>query len=151
MLSKTHLMFSVLMFLLIIGSFKGQLLFLIFLFIGTLFVDIDSKNSKFGKKWFLRPLQWSVSHRGIFHTLFMGLFIGILIWLISKNAGYGFMFGYGFHLLLDCFNPSGVNLFWPILKTKITFMNIRAGGEIENIFFVLMLLLNVFLIFRIIF
>ena len=151
MLFRTHLAFALLLFCLIIGTFKGMLLFLIFVLIGAAFVDIDSSSSKIGKAWFLRPLQYIVRHRGMFHSLLFSIFISVLVWFVNKNAGYGFALGYGSHLFLDCLTPIGLKVLWPFSDAVFRFPIVRTGSLIENMIFVLMLLGDVFLVYRIIF
>jgi len=154
MLLRTHLVFSIFVFLFLFPYLSmNKVLFFAFLVFGTLFVDIDSSKSKIGRKWFLRPVQWVVSHRGIFHTIIFGLILSILLYFINSVVGFGFFAGYLLHLFLDCFSKSGVRLFWPFSDLKIGLgkLGLKSGGLIEEIFFVLLLLGDLVLIYKIIF
>lgn len=148
MLLRTHLVFAVLFYLVSFQFLQNRVVFLIFLLLATIFVDIDSRKSKLGKRWYLRPLQWFVSHRGVFHTLFAGLFFSFIIYSFNNWAGWGFFAGYCIHLILDCLTDRGCRLFWPVSDIKISFF-VRSGGIIEEILFVLVLLTDCGLIWKI--
>lgn len=152
MLLRTHLVIAILVYLLLLPvlpfALAEKIIFLIFFLLATVFVDIDSKKSKIGKHWYLRPLQWVVSHRGIFHTLFFAVILSGVIYYFNKYAGLGFLAGYVLHLLLDCLTTYGVKLFWPVFNFKISFF-IRSGGLIEEIIFVLVLLTDIGLSWKI--
>jgi len=150
MLIKTHLVFAVLAYLFLFEYIDNKVVFLLALLVATVFVDIDSRNSRIGKHWYLRPLQWIVKHRGIFHTLLFAFGLSFLIYFFSHSAGLGFLLGYVLHLLLDCFTVSGVRLFSPFSRIKIGFF-IKTGGLIEQILFVLALLFDVFIIWKSVF
>jgi membrane-bound metal-dependent hydrolase YbcI (DUF457 family) len=151
MLRRTHLVFSIFVFLILFSylDFLNRWIFFIFLLIGTLIVDIDSRKSKLGKRWYLRPIQWFVSHRGAFHTLLFGLFLGILVYFFNHDAGFGFFVGYFLHLFLDLFNVSGLRMFRPVSRRKISF-GIRTGGMVEDIIFVVLLFVDAVLVWKII-
>jgi|APSaa5957512622_1039677.scaffolds.fasta_scaffold09231_4 inner membrane protein len=150
MLLRTHLVFSVFLYFLLIEYLSFSFVFVAFVLFGTMFVDIDSRKSKFGKFFLFRPLQWFVSHRGAFHTLLGGMVLSGLIYFFNKNAGMGFGFGYLSHLFLDMLTVQGIALFRPLTKKKIGF-GLRTGGLIEEIIFVLLLLADVYLFFRVVF
>ncbi len=149
MLLRTHGVFGIFAGLFLFSLAGNWFLFFLALLFGVLIVDIDTKNSKIGRKWFFRPLQLFVSHRGIFHTLVFCIFLSGLIFFVNYSIGIGFFVGYSSHLILDCFTCSGLMLFWPFSKKKIKFW-IKSGGLIEEVLFVLFLLLDVFLILKIV-
>ena len=154
MLTRTHFVFAIFVSLILVSfldvSGEVLILFLLFAVIGGVFVDIDSRKSKIGKRWWLRPLHWMVKHRGIFHTLLLGVILGLVIGFISKWAGIGFFVGYVSHLFLDILTIRGVELFYPISEKKVGVGLVRSGGLIEEILFVLLLLVDVGLGYRII-
>jgi inner membrane protein len=122
---------------------------LIFVLLSTVFVDVDSKRSWFGNRWYFRPLQWMTRHRGVLHGLFSGVLLSLIIGVVSRWAGFGFLVGYISHLGLDCFTKSGVALFWPIgFKIKGF---VKSGGIVEDVIFVLLLLGNIFIVGKILF
>jgi membrane-bound metal-dependent hydrolase YbcI (DUF457 family) len=120
---------------------------LVFILISTVFVDIDARNSKFGNRWFLRPLQWVTNHRGFFHGLAAALIISLIVGFVNLWAGFGFFVGYVAHLFLDCLTLGGVKLFWPF-DFKVSGF-VRSGGTLEDIIFVLLLLGNIFIVGKI--
>jgi len=149
MLFRTHIMFSLAVYFLLTYFLEMPLFVLFFVLLGTGFVDIDAKSSKFGNHWYFRPLQWITKHRGFLHSLIAGLIFSLVIMSINLWAGFGFFVGYISHLFLDCFTKSGVRLFWPF-KFKIKGF-VRSGGIIEDVVFVLLLLGNIFIVGRLFF
>ena len=149
MLFRTHIVFSLAVYFLLSYYVAMPLYVLIFVLLATAFVDIDVKNSKFGNRWYFRPLQWLTRHRGVFHSLFLGLVLSLLIGMVNLWAGFGFFIGYVSHLLLDCFTRAGVRLFWP-LGFKIKGF-IKSGGIIEQVIFVLLLLGNIFILGKVVY
>jgi len=112
-----------------------------FVLLSTVFVDIDIKNSRFGNRWYFRPLQWVTSHRGVLHSLVACVLISLIVGSFNLWAGFGFFVGYVSHLFLDCFTLSGVRLFWPFgFKVKGF---VKSGSWVEDVVFVLILILNV--------
>ncbi len=150
MLFRTHLAFSVLLSLILLKfvSFTsyGLVLFLVFVIFSTALVDIDSRNSKLGKYWFFRPLQWVFPHRTLFHSVFFVFFLGFFVFLFSQVAAVGFFVGYLSHLFLDIFTTSGLKLFWPIYNRNISLLNLKTGGILEEFLFILLLLGDIFLV-----
>jgi membrane-bound metal-dependent hydrolase YbcI (DUF457 family) len=142
MLFRTHLVFGILVFFLLnyLLLIPNKVLFFIFVIIGAIVVDIDLKNSKVGKNLFFRPFQFFIKHRGMVHSLIFGIIIGVLIASVNQWAGFGFFAGFMSHLFLDFLTASGIEFFWP-WKKKIG-LGIKTGGIIEEIFFVLVLLID---------
>ena len=153
MLTRTHLTFSIFIFLILFPylDFLNRFVFFGFLLLGTLIVDIDTSKSRVGKAWYLRPLQWFTKHRGMWHSLIFGLFLSVVIYVFSQDAGFGFFVGYVLHLFSDCFTKSGVRMFWPITNRKVRFGLVRSGGLIEEVLFVLLLLGDLWLVWGILF
>jgi inner membrane protein len=149
MLLRTHLMFSLSVWLVLNYFLEMPFWVLAVILFSTAFVDIDVKGSRFGKKWFFRPLQWITKHRGFFHSLFAAVLFSLIVGMINLWAGFGFFVGYISHLFIDCFTKSGVALFWPF---KFKFKGpIRSGRLFETVFFVLLLLGNVLAILWLVF
>ncbi|MEI6058407.1 MAG: metal-dependent hydrolase [archaeon] len=151
MLTRTHFVFSVFLCLILfwinVVSVPNKILFLLFVIIGTIIVDIDSKKSFVGKIILFRPIQWVFSHRGMFHTILFAVLFSLVVAFFDRWLGVAFAFGYISHILLDCFTPAGVRLFWPLWDGKIGF-GVRSGGLIEEILFVLLLLADLMIVFK---
>lgn len=150
MLFKTHLAVAVFVFLITFSFFDNIFVYGLFLIFSTLFVDIDSKKSFMGKLLIFRPLQLFFSHRGILHSVFVGIFLSLFLFVLSVDAGYGFLVGYLVHIFLDCLSLSGVRLFWPFFRFKLKGF-IETGGIFEDVIFVLFLLLDIFFVGKIFF
>ena len=88
-------------------------------------------------------------HRGIMHSLLCLLWCGLILLLTNKLYGINitipFELGVISHILLDMFNPQGVELLWPLNK-KIKFpLYINTGGIIENtLMFIFSISLGIF-------
>lgn len=162
MLFRTHIVFSLLIYFLLNFVLDIPFWALGFILLSTAFVDIDSRNSKFGNKWYFRPLQWLTRHRGVIHSLFAAVFLSLIVgFLLSPLggplmsefwglwAGFGFFVGYVSHLFIDCFTKSGIALFWPF-KFKIKGF-VKSGSWVEDVIFVLLILGNIFIVGKMIF
>jgi inner membrane protein len=144
MLFRTHLAFGVFLFLILFSFVDVWWLFGLGVLFGVLIVDLDSKKSKVGHYIFFRPFQWFVSHRGFMHSIVFGVFVVVLIGIFIGNLALGFLVGFFSHLFLDCMNKRGIALFWPLSKRRVCFF-VRSGGIFEDIIFVFLLLVDVFL------
>jgi inner membrane protein len=152
MLFITHLAFALFCYALAIGTLKGKFIFFLFVILGALIVDIDSETSCFGKYKIFRPLQWVAKHRGIFHTVLLGVFFSLIILLFNRDASFGFAFGYLSHLFADCFTKQGVMLLWPISSSRINFFGgIKTGSMWEQLLLAVLVILDIILFYRIIF
>jgi inner membrane protein len=149
MLFRTHFVFAIFVGLIFFEfleiSFYEKIIFGIFLLLATLFVDIDSKQSKLGSYWIFRPIQLFFSHRGMIHSFLIAVVLSLVIYFFSSSAGIGFFIGYICHLFLDFFTKRGIFLFWPIYKKKFCLIGLNSGGIIEEVLFVLLLLCDIFL------
>jgi inner membrane protein len=106
---------------------------------GAIFVDLDSWNSKVGRKF--RFLSWFFRHRGFLHSLTACLLLSLFAGLFSLWLCFGFFVGCVSHLFLDALTLRGVALFWPFGLRLRGF--IRSGGWIEDVVFVLLLGLDI--------
>lgn len=130
MLFKTHLALGVFVGLVCLFSFNyNPLVFAIAVF-ASILPDIDSTSSFIGNRFWLRPLQWIIKHRGIFHSLTACVLLAWLIALVYPRLAFSFFAGYASHLLLDSFTVEGVVPFWPFgHKTEGM---IPTGGKVET-------------------
>jgi inner membrane protein len=147
MLLRTHLVVTIFVILLLLSYIENKILFVVVALMATLLPDIDTRNSKLGHKFYFRPLQWFVKHRGFFHSFsFLILVILIFVFFIPVLA-LGFFVGYASHLFLDSFTLEGVRLFYPL--KIVSCGNVKTGGIKENVIFIGFLVVDVlFLIFK---
>ncbi len=92
------------------------------------------------------------SHRGFTHSIIGFLISLTIIKLCMGNFGVeyiytGFTIGYVLHIIADLFTIKGVKLFYP-LKNNISLpIKIRTNSKVENIIFILLGIVSVFLLF----
>lgn len=144
MLIRTHLAITIFGVLLYMGQVEQKIVFVLVALAATYVPDIDSRYSKIGKYWVFRPFQFFVKHRDFIHSILFMILIAGLIFVVNKSAGIGFVFGYGLHLLADCFSLGGVRLFWPA-KFRIRGF-VKTNGVLEWLVFGLFFVLDVWLI-----
>lgn len=131
--------------------------------IGSLFPDIDMKNSFISKS---HPIVHRIfgkrfRHRGFTHSLLAMIILYIFIKkfieisnndIIILSICYGFFVGYASHLILDLITKEGIELLYPLKKNiSIFFIKTNSSGEkIFNKFLKLIILIciiyNIFLI-----
>ena len=146
MLFRTHLAFSFLIGLYIIDflKIKNQILFIIILLFFSIFPDIDESSSKVSKK--LKPFSYLTNilgHRNILHTIYFPLAISLILLLFNlKEISIAVLIGYLLHLLLDAATKKGIALFYPLNKKRIKGY-IKTGSFIENIIFILLVIIVV--------
>lgn len=146
MLSRTHFVIGLLFVMAFVDSVSNPITFSLALIIASLIPDIDSPLSLLGKNKVFSPLQSIVSHRGLLHSLTLAFLLSVLLSLIFPSAALGFFLGYAVHLFSDSFTIEGISPFWP-LKGRLGW-KLKTGGYIENIFFVVISLVDILLIIR---
>jgi len=143
-MSRTHLIFSFLIGLLIINSFdiQNKVVFIAVLLTASVIPDIDSCKSKIGKK--VKPLSFLINiflgHRGIFHSLLLPILVSLLIMPINYEIAAAFFIGYLSHFVLDSLTPEGVMFLYPFSKKRIKGF-IRTCSLWENILFFILIIL----------
>ncbi|MFH1451952.1 MAG: metal-dependent hydrolase [archaeon] len=152
MLFRTHLVFAVAIYFLLLKVMivESPVLFFVGIVLGAALVDIDTSKSKMGKFWLFRPFQIFVRHRGFFHSVFVAFLFGLVLAYFWVYVGLGFFIGFISHLFLDSLTPAGVRPFWPFLKKKASF-GFKTGGIFETVIFSLLLLLDIWFLFRLVF
>ncbi|MEK6928486.1 MAG: metal-dependent hydrolase [Nanoarchaeota archaeon] len=133
MMWKTHIALGTLFALLFFDNVKYPIIFLPVVIISSLLPDIDSTKSYLGKRWFFRPIQWFLKHRGLLHSFSFCILVSIILSFFYPPASFPFFLGYGSHLIGDAITREGIRPFWP-LKTEIA-GHIRTDGKIEKIVF----------------
>ena len=143
MLIKTHLAITLFFVLLFISFVKMPLLFLAVALIATYIPDIDSKHSKIGHHFFLRPLQWFARHRGFVHSFTFLILVTLGFALFLPFIALAFFLGYCSHLIADSFTIEGIRPFYP--NKRVSRGRIRTGGLSETNIFIAFILLDLFL------
>lgn len=140
MMLKTHLALSVLVAMLFLSKISNKLVFLVVILVATVIPDIDTGFSTAGKSIFLKPLQFFVKHRGVFHSFTFCIIASFVIAYFIPSISLAFFLGYSFHLLLDSFTKEGIMPFWPWRKVSSGIFT--TGGRIEASLFVFLLILD---------
>ncbi|MEI6731477.1 MAG: metal-dependent hydrolase [archaeon] len=144
MLSRTHIAFAVMFILLFFNSVHSKFIFVVVVLFSSLLPDLDSMHSKLGNRWFLRPLQWFVKHRGMLHSLTFSVIIALLLDFFLPVLAFPFFLGYASHILLDSFTIEGIRPFWP-LKAEVKGW-LKTDGTSEKLTFVVLVIVNVLLL-----
>ena len=143
MLIKTHLAITLFFVLLFVPFVKLPLLFLIVALLATYLPDIDSKHSKIGHHFFLRPIQWFAKHRGFVHSFTFLFLITLGFVLFIPFFALPFFLGYSSHLIADSFTIEGIKPFYPY--RKISNGRIRTGTLSETNVFVFFIFIDLIL------
>lgn len=131
---------------------------------GSYAPDIDLGRTHEGQKHKVASTVISKvggGHRGITHTLLVPAICLVLMYMTYSKFYYnqmlcstlmsllfGWLFGYGMHLVADLFNGKGIPLFWPVFRTKVHVMDIESNGWQAWAWLVVYLALAFFFIFR---
>jgi inner membrane protein len=145
MLFITHVLVNIFFILLFFPFLKNPLSFLFVSLFATIIPDIDSQNSKLGKFFLFKPINFFIKHRGIMHSVTFMILIGLIFFIFFEDFLSAFLWGYSIHLLLDCLTLQGVYIFYP-LKIKIR-GKIKTGGLIESALIIFCLFGIFFLVF----
>jgi inner membrane protein len=131
MLFHTHLMFGVVSFILLSPIFSGgnEILFLVFVLLGSILPDIDDGNSKIKKASGVLGsiVSFMFKHRGIFHSLVMVVVLFIVISFWNSYYAIGLTIGYLSHLISDALTPMGIKFLYPFSSFKLR-GPIKVGG-----------------------
>ena len=133
MIWKTHLAIGLAIALYFSNYVNKPLIFIPVVLISSFFPDIDSRFSYIGKKALFRPVQWTVSHRGIIHSYTLCIALSLLIAFFYPILALPFFLGYIFHLFADSFTIQGIKPFWPL--KAVSKGTITTGGKIEKAIF----------------
>ncbi len=174
MLAPTHSVFGIFLTLIILAVFGVQWslhwTIILFAILGAIIPDIDHPKSFIGKllKFISIPLERKYGHRSITHSLIgwlifsFGFFLIIVVpSFVIFNLSFviygwrwlaAFSIAYLSHLVLDMFNPRGIQMFWPDPGRDVIPRNPKfrpdSGSKIE-VFIFLILLILMFLAFPI--
>lgn len=144
---RTHFAVAVFLILLFFPAVTfNKLIFIAVVLLCTFLPDIDMSQSYLGKYKILRPLQWIVKHRGIFHSFTLTLVITLLFMFYVPILALPFFLGYAGHLISDSLTPEGIRPWWPF-KNEIKW-KIKTGGKTEKIVFYALCLASAILFIR---
>jgi membrane-bound metal-dependent hydrolase YbcI (DUF457 family) len=148
MLWRTHIAVGIFIVLFFLPLVEYKMIFTGLVLFCSLLPDIDMSQSYMGRSKIFRPLQWTVKHRGLFHSFTFAGAIAIILVFYFPIASLGFFLGYGGHLIVDSLTHEGIRPFWPY-KNEIKW-KIRTGGKREKAIFYTLMMVNVFLLIRLI-
>jgi len=122
---------------------------------GSLFPDIDCRNSYIGRRARISStiISGLFEHRGATHAPIIVTLFTAFLYLISKNflpypfiktLLIGFYIGNLTHILLDMITKGGVPLLFPFTKTKFNLTKIKTGSIGEMVIFFIMIIAFVF-------
>lgn len=140
MIKRTHLAIGLAFALLFLPHVNNKLLFFPIVLICSLLPDIDSPDSYFGHHKLWRPLQFIVTHRGIFHSFTLCILVSFVFAFFVPVLALPFFLGYSSHLLSDSFTQEGITPFWPWKRTSTGFL--RTGGTVERGVFITFLIID---------
>ena len=144
MMVRTHLAITLLAVFLFFQHVSSKIAFVIMIFLASLLPDIDTGFSTLGKTEVGKLAQFFVKHRGFLHSFTFCLAVSILLAFFIPVLSFGFFLGYSLHLFADSFTIEGIKPYWPF-KHKISW-KIRTGGYTETSVFIVLLLLNIFVL-----
>ena len=144
MLLRTHLIITLFFILLLLSYVEDKVLFVLVALFSTILPDVDSRFSMIGQKKMARILQFFTKHRGVIHSYMILLVITFVFALFAPVLALPFFLGYGIHLFADSFTIKGIRPFYPL--TKNIYGNLRTGGKIEAVIFVIFVILDILII-----
>lgn len=165
MLAPTHSVFGAFLTLIILGVFgipsSLHWTVIICAVIGSLAPDLDTRKSLIGKllPFISGPIERKFGHRTATHSLIgwtianlgFGILLAFLFLAYYKTTPWSinyfrmvaaFSFGYLSHLILDMFNPRGVQLLWPDIGRDVIPKNAdfrpESGSKTEILIFLIL-------------
>jgi inner membrane protein len=111
--------------------------------------DLDSYNSKIGRRFSSRVITAFTRHRGIMHSLIFLFAAYFVLYLYVPSVSLGFLVGYSVHLFGDLLTRKGLRLFYPFGLRIRGF--VKTGGRIESFIFLSFEVMDLLLIVKITF
>jgi inner membrane protein len=155
MMFRTHILFALFFYITLIKLFSLEfsLAFTLILCFGAILPDIDWPESYVNKKYLLglgKGIAFFSRHRGFWHSIYgLGIFIALATFIFLINNSFVFFFalplGYFLHLAADSLNISGIKWLWKSKKLHLK-GKLKTGGVFEQIFFVSLLLLTIYVV-----
>ncbi len=156
MMFRTHILFALFFYLIIIKIFSINFswIFAVILCFGAILPDIDSPRSYINRKYLLgfgKGIAAFARHRGFWHSIFGLLIFAALsfvaIYFLNQSIIFAFAlpFGYFLHLTADSLNVSGIKWLWKSKKLHIRW-KISTGTISEQFFFIILFVLTTYII-----
>ena len=143
MMFVTHIAVSLLVAFFALPPLSLDTPFLVGVYLfAALLPDIDSASSFIGRH--VKPIGWLFRHRGMFHSLWVPLLTGLIVWPVSPEFSFAFGLGYLTHLATDMLTHEGVMPFFPLTVRPRGF--IRTGSVVEYILLCLCIVLLLWLV-----
>lgn len=147
MLAKTHLAFGFLFGLVLMPFIPvmNKYVYFAIVLVASLLPDIDSPNSKASKKLGAigKITRVFTKHRGIFHSLWIPLIAGAVLWyFVGRVYAIPLVIGYFSHLLIDGFTKAGINFLHPFSTLRMQGF-VETGSLLETLFFVVFIVIIV--------
>jgi membrane-bound metal-dependent hydrolase YbcI (DUF457 family) len=132
--------------LILIPTVNNQIIFFAVIMIASLFPDIDIAGSHAGRKWYFKPVQWFVKHRGIIHSFTLCVAMSFVIAYFVPVLALPFFLGYSVHLFADSLTKDGIRPFWPFKKEVAG--SFPTGGKVEEVFFAVFVIIDIILLIK---
>jgi len=121
--------------------------------VGSIFPDIDHKNSYIGHKakTVSKVINKLAGHRKLFHAPLMYLLlysmsIGMITHKLLIVGVKGLFLGILSHLLLDSFTIGGLPWFYPLSKKKFSLGKIKTNSTLEEILCGILTCINIVIV-----
>ena len=121
--------------------------------VGSIFPDIDHKNSYIGHKakTVSKVINKFAGHRKLFHAPLMYLLLySISLGMITNKfiivGVKGIFLGILSHLILDSFTIGGLPWFYPLSKKKFSFCKIKTNSKLEDILCGILTCINIVIV-----
>lgn len=127
-----------------------QILFVIITCFFSIFPDIDSPNSRIGKKAGIisDAINFLFDHRGLAHSVLIPLAISITLASLGMWVfGTAVLLGYGSHLLLDTLTNQGIMPLYPLMSKSISGF-FKSDGVMNHALFFVFLALSGYVLVR---
>ncbi|CUU48087.1 metal-dependent hydrolase [Clostridium beijerinckii] len=119
-------------------------------FVGSIFPDIDHRNSYIGKKTkgVSKAINKLAGHRKLFHAPLIYLFlystvIGMFTDKLMLIGIKGIFLGIFSHLFLDSLTIGGLPWFYPFSKKRFSICMIKTNSKIEDILCGMLICINI--------
>lgn len=121
--------------------------------VGSIFPDIDHKNSYIGQKTKIvsKAINKFAGHRKLFHAplvylLLYSMSLGMITHKLLLIGAQGLFLGILSHLILDSFTIGGLPWFYPLSKKKFSLSNIKTNSKLEDILCGIITCINIVII-----